>query len=135
MFHVTERPGAIEMEIHDVDLEGLFDDAVLALSDVFSDAAASRGRPVTHEVELTAGDTAALFGAWIRELIALAETQGFVPERVEKLALANDAVRARVAGERGIARDLIKDVASHRIEVEALEDATWSATVVLDVAP
>jgi SHS2 domain-containing protein len=134
VFHLTERPGEIEMKINDVDLEGLFDDAVLALGDVFSDAAAARGRPVTHEVELTAGDTAALFGAWIRELVALAEAQGFVPERVEKLALANDAVRARVAGERGIARELIKPVASHRIEVEALEDATWSATVVLDVA-
>jgi SHS2 domain-containing protein len=134
VFHVTERPDEIEMKIHDVDLEGLFDDAVLALGDVFSDAAAAPGRPVTHEVEVTAGDTPALFAAWIRELVALAETEGFVPERVEKLALANDAVRARVAGERGIARELIKDVASHRIEVEALEDATWSASVVLDVA-
>ncbi|HKJ35638.1 MAG TPA: archease [Solirubrobacterales bacterium] len=134
MFHVTERASEIELEIHDVDVEGLFTDAILALGDVFSAAAAERGEPVTHRVELGAADPEGLFKTWIDELIALAESENFVPERVAKLDLAATAIRATVSGERGIAQSLIKDVSSHRIAVGALEDGTWSATVILDVA-
>ncbi|MGB2850117.1 MAG: archease [Solirubrobacterales bacterium] len=133
MYHLDERDSEIEMTIDGGEPEGVFADALLALGDVFSDAAAASGRPVTHEVQLKAGDVAGLFSAWIGELVELAEAQGFVPERVEKLNLEGTSLVALVAGERGIDQDLIKAVASHRTEMGVLEDATWSASIVLDL--
>jgi SHS2 domain-containing protein len=132
VYHLEERSSEIELLIEDVDAERIFAEALLALGDVFADAAAAPGTPVTHEVEVRASDLPTLLAEWIRELVYLAEAEGFVPERITKLRLAGTSLSAEVAGERSIPRSLIRALAYDRVEMEQLEDGTWTARVVLD---
>lgn len=132
MYQLDRRGSEIELTIEDVDPGGVFGEALLALGDVFSEAAAASGKPVTHEVQVSAADLSGLLANWIRELVRLAEVEGFVPERIEKLRLADTGLRAVVAGERAIPRSLIKSVAYDHLEFEQQDDATWSARIVLD---
>ena len=132
MYHLEERSSEIELLIEDVDAERIFAEALLALGDVFADAAAAPGTPVTHEVEVRASDLPSLLAEWMRELVYLAEGEGFIAERIVELDLIQTSIRAKVAGERSIPRGLIRAVAYDRVEIRQLEDATWAARVVLD---
>ena len=131
MYELHEGDREIELRIEDVDPQGVFSEALIALGDVFSEAAAAKGTPVTHEVVLAAADLSTLLADWVRELVRLAEAENFIPERIAKLRLAGTTIRAVVAGERAVPRDLIKAVAYDRVEMAQTEDAAWSATVIL----
>ena len=132
-YQLIEHPNEIELQIEDANLEAVLAEALLALGDVFAAASAESGTPVTHEVVIQANDFPALLGAWMEELVRLAETDGFIPERVETMRLEQTAVAAVVAGERGTAQSKIKAVTYDRLEAEQLDDGAWTATVILDV--
>lgn len=131
MYKVATRDSEIELTIDEVDAEGLFTEALMCLGDVFSEASAARGNPVSHEVVVSAADLNGLLGAWVGELVRLAEEEAFVPERVLELRVAPTGLRASVAGENGLPRALITDVSSDSVKVVRLDDATWEATVIL----
>ena len=86
------------------------------------------GEPATHAVELVEADRARLLAAWLEELIYLADTDSFVPERAE-IELRRDGLRARVAGRRAQVDPIAKAATYHRLSFEP----AWHATVVLDV--
>jgi SHS2 domain-containing protein len=132
-YQLIEHPDEIELQIEDANLEAVLAEALLALGDVFADASAESGTAVTHEVVIRAEDFPALLGAWMEELVRLAEADGFIPERVETMRLEQTSVVAVVAGERGIAQSKIKAVSYERLEIRRLEDGAWAASVILDV--
>lgn len=132
-YHLNEQPDRIELEIEDVSPESVLNEALMALGDVFADASAESGTPVTHEVALRADDFPALLGAWIDELVRLAEKESFVPERLERMRLETSTINAVVAGERGIPRSRIKAVTYERLETRRREDGVWEARAILDV--
>lgn len=130
MYETDEHGSLVELLIEDVDPEGLFTESLLALSDVLSDA--TGGKPVTHEVQLAAGDLQGLLRKWVDELIRLAESDGFVPERAFKERLGSSSFRARIAGEREIPQDEIRSVTCREVEMKRLDDGAWAARVTLD---
>lgn len=135
MYRIQERGLEVEIEVEDVDAGGIFAEVLVAISDVFSDAAAASGTPVTHEVEVSGGDLPGVLGAWVDELVRLAEDEDFLPERTEKLRLAGNGLRAVVAGERSLPESLVRRVLTERIEMGRRDDATWAAKVALEVLP
>lgn len=130
MYTTVDHKSEVELLIEDVSPEALFTEALLALSDVLSEA--KGGMPVTHEIQVSAPDLQALVAGWVKELVHLAESDGFVPERVEKLRLESSSVKAVVAGERSIPEDMIRVVTCRGVEVKRLEDGAWGARVILD---
>lgn len=136
MYHHHRDGSEVTLEIEDVDPEAIFAEALLGLSSVLSDARppdpAHGGTPVTHAIHVSASDLPALLGEWMRELVRLAEDDGFLPERLEKLRLEGSSARAVVAGERSLPSGLIKAIHYERLEMERLEDGAWSARVILD---
>lgn len=70
---------------------------------------------------------------WLQELVYLAENDGFVPERVVEMDLADDSLDAVVAGQRTTPQTLVKGVTYHRLEFEQDGEKTWHARVILDV--
>lgn len=62
----------------------------------------------------------------------LAETEDFVPERLQVLQLDGGSLRATVAGRRDAPPHLVKAVTYHELAFERT-DAGWRASVVLDV--
>lgn len=135
MYRIRERGLEVEIDVEDVDADGIFAEVLVAISDVFSDAAAASGTPVTHEVEVSGGDLPGVLGAWVDELVRLAEDEDFLPERTEKLRLAGNSLRAVVAGERSLPESLVRRVLSERTEMDRRDDATWAAKVVLEALP
>jgi SHS2 domain-containing protein len=108
--------------------------------DVFADAADAFGRyveldrggeRVRHELDLEAPDRGALLVALLEELIFLADTEGFVPDRTELRVERNRLVGA-LEGRRTRIDPIMKAATYHGLQFERNGD-TWDARVVLDV--
>jgi SHS2 domain-containing protein len=125
--HTSER----ELWIEDETPKAVLGEAAIALGDLLREH--RRGEPVTHRVRAAAADLPALLAEWLGELVYLAETDGFVPERVVEMDLSDTSVTAVVGGQRTTPQTLVKGVTYHRLEFEQDGDGTWHARVILDV--
>jgi SHS2 domain-containing protein len=126
----VEHTAELELELEAPTQEALFADALRAFGELVARDGA--GDAVTHDVRVTAADPAALLVEWLDELVFLAETQDFVPERVTALELRDGELRATVEGRRGEPAHLVKSVTYHGLELGRGESG-WRARVVLDV--
>lgn len=130
MYRWVEHTGEVELVVEERSPEAVFREALIAIGELIADGRG--GEPVTHEVHLEAPDPPALLAEWLNELVYLAETDGFLPERVQSLELSEGELRATVAGVRAAPRNLVKAVTYHRLEL-ARHGETWRARVTLDV--
>jgi protein archease len=89
------------------------------------------GEPARHELDLEAPDHGSLLVALLEELIFLADTEGFVPDRSE---LCVDAGRLSgvLEGRRTRIDPIVKAATYHGLRFERNGDV-WDARVVFDV--
>ena len=136
MHRWVEHTGELELELQAGSEPGLFEEALAALGELLSERAggdegvdAAFGR---HRVNASAPDSATLLAEWLSELAYLAEVEGFVPTRAERLELTGNALEATVVGRRASPPHLVKAVTYHRLDMWE-EDETWRARVIFDV--
>jgi SHS2 domain-containing protein len=107
---------------------------------VFADAADAFGRyveldrggkPARHELDLEAPDRGALLVAFLEELIFLADTEGFVPDRAE-VHVEQNRLSGVLEGRRTRIDPIMKAATYHGLEFER-NGEVWDARVVLDV--
>lgn len=125
--HTSER----ELWIEDESPKAVLGEAAIALGDLLSEH--RKGEPVTHRVGVSAADLPTLLAEWLGELVYLAETDGFVPERIVEMDLSDTSVTAVVGGQHTTPQTLVKGVTYHRLEFEQDEEGAWKARVILDV--
>ena len=130
MYEWVEHTAEVELHVAAESREAVFAEALAAFAELVSRD--DRGERVEHEVTAEAQDDATLLAAWLDELVFLAETEDFVPERLERLQLDGTRLRAVVAGHRGRPAHLVKAVTYHGLEF-ARNGGVWRAKVVLDV--
>jgi SHS2 domain-containing protein len=130
MYRWVEHTAELELRIDAPTKEALLEDALDAFEELVGDD--PTGTPVRHEVVLRSDDPVALLVAWLEELVFLAETEDFVPERLASVEIGADELRAEVEGRRGRPPHLVKAVTYHGLEV-AEREGGWHARVVLDV--
>jgi SHS2 domain-containing protein len=130
VYRWVEHGSEVEVLIEDESAEAVFTEALVAIGELLADRRG--GDPVTHEFVLGAVDRPALLVEWLNELVYLAETDGFVPERILALELGETTLAARIAGGRTGPQTLIKGATYHGLELGESEGA-WRARVVLDV--
>jgi SHS2 domain-containing protein len=129
----VDHTSELELRVETSTEEGVFEEALAALGELLAERSTQEaGDPVRFEVDASAPDRATLLAEWLSELVYLAETDGFIPERVDELTLSADGVQAAVSGRRASPPHLVKAVTYHRLALEQREGA-WHATVVLDV--
>lgn len=129
MFRWVEHTAELELELEAPDEAAIFGQALTAVAELIGDGS---GPHLTHEVEVEADEPALLLVEWLSELVYLAETEQFVPERIASLELGYGRLRATVEGHRGEPSQLVKAITLHRLEFRRLDDG-WRARVVLDV--
>jgi SHS2 domain-containing protein len=135
MYRWVEHTGELELELEARSERGLFQEALAALGGLLSERAGHEGADassVLHQVSASAPDRATLLAEWLSELAYLAESAGFVPDRVERLEVSGNALDATVVGHRASLPHLVKAVTYHRLGMWD-EDETWRARVILDV--
>jgi SHS2 domain-containing protein len=130
MYGFSEHVGELELWVSAASEEEVFGESARALAEVLDDGA--DGAAEAREITVSGADRPALLAEWLEELAFLAETDGFVPERVEEVVLGASDVHARVAGRRGSPPHLVKAVTYHRLCFEPA-DGGWRARAVLDV--
>ena len=130
MYRWLSHTGEAELAIEAATQEDVFREAAAGLRELL--AAGGDGEPSTRSVTVDAADRAALLAEWLGELAFLAETEGFVADRVEALELEEARLRATVSGRIGSPPHLVKAVTYHGLSLAA-HGAGWRATVVLDV--
>jgi SHS2 domain-containing protein len=123
----VEHTSELELEVEAESEEGVFGDAVAAFAELLADGGDGR---IAHELPLRSADRPGRLVELLEELVFLADTSGFVPERLEEIDLA--AGRARVAGHDGSPPPLVKGVTYHGLELGP-HAGGWRARVVLDV--
>ena len=130
MYRWVEHTSELELEIEAATEPAVFLEALEAFAELVADERSVDSE--RREVEVRGEDLAALLVGWLDELVFLAETQAFVPERVADLALDGGVLRATVRGHSGAPRQLVKAVTLHRL-LFAPDGDGWRARVVLDV--
>jgi SHS2 domain-containing protein len=125
-----EHTAELELRLDCPTEAAVFEDALAALAELVADGA-DCGH-VRFEVAIQASDRAALFAAWLDELLFKAETEDLIPQGVEQLRLGDGELRATVRAVRGRPRHLVKGVTYHRLSLER-SDGGYGATVVRDV--
>jgi SHS2 domain-containing protein len=132
MYRWVEHTAELELQIDAESDRELFADALDAFEGLVGGDPV--GEPARHEVFVLAEgpDPASLLVEWIEELVFLAETEDFVPERLVSLEVGGTELRAEVEGRRGKPAHLVKAVTYHGLVVEE-RDGGWHARVVLDV--
>ncbi|MGH2961051.1 MAG: archease [Solirubrobacterales bacterium] len=137
MHRWVDHTGELELRLEAGSEEGVFREALVALAALLVERIDEDGGEATrHELHASAPDRPTLLAEWLSELAFLAETEGFVPERVDELSISSSGsavdLDAIVGGRRADPPHLVKAVTYHRLEM-AERDGTWRATVVLDV--
>ncbi len=147
MYRWVDHTAELELRLEAPSEEAVFGEAVTALGELLAERSEGpAGEPARHEVSASAPDRPTLLAEWLSELAFLAESEGFIPERVESLSIESPAqhgphdlltnraldVEATVSGRRAAPPHLIKAVTYHRLEMRE-RDGAWEARVVLDV--
>lgn len=125
-----EHTGEVDLWIEGASEADVFADALAALAELFAEG--THGERERRDISVTAPDRATLLADFLAELLFLAETEDFVPERVAALELEDASLTAAVQGRRGRPRHLVKAVTYHGLEFAKADDV-WRAHVVLDV--
>jgi SHS2 domain-containing protein len=129
VFRWVEHTAELELEIEAASSADVFAEALAAFTELLGDG---DGPAIEQEIAVQADDAAMLLVEWLDELIYLAETEGFVPDGLASLDLADNRLHAMVDGHIGEASHLVKGVTLHRLEFRQLDEG-WRARVVLDV--
>ena len=136
MHRWVDHTAELELELEAASERGVFEEALAALGGLLAERAGREEEPDTeparHRVSASAPDRATLLAEWLSELAYLAESEGFVPTRAERLELTDDALEATVVGRRASPPHLVKAVTYHRLAIWE-EDETWRARVIFDV--
>jgi SHS2 domain-containing protein len=130
MHQWVEHTSELELEIEAATEPGVFLEALDAFAKLVADEQSADSEQ--RELEVRGDDRESLLVAWLDELAFLAETEGFVPQRVTEFDLSEGLLRATVCGHMGDVRHLVKAVTLHRL-LFAPEGNGWRARVVLDV--
>lgn len=130
MYRWIEHTGEVELELEGASEEEVFAEGLRALAETLADE--PEGPPRRVEVEVEARDRTTLLAEWLAELVFLAETERFLPERLLALELDAEALRAVVEGRAATPRFLVKAVTYHRLALEPA-DGGVRARVTLDV--
>jgi SHS2 domain-containing protein len=130
MYRWVEHPAELELSVQTSSEAEVFADGLAALAELLTEEPG--GDAETRFVSLQASERAVLFADWLGELVFLAESEGFVAERLDALDLGRDSLQAAVEGRRGRPPHLVKAVTYHELEFERANGA-WRAKAVLDV--
>ncbi len=129
-YELVEHTGEVELAIRSASEEGVFVEALLALTELVGGPGG--GKHVRHTVSVVAGDRGMLLVEFLTDILFLVEVERFVPERVVSIELRGDRLLATVAGRRGRPSHLVKAVTLSDLEVRR-DDSGWIGRVVLDV--
>jgi SHS2 domain-containing protein len=131
VYQWVDHTSELELAVEASSEAAVFVEALAAFRELLGDEG-QRGEIEHHELMVASRDRSTLFADFLAELVFLAETEDFVPERVSTLAIEPTRLRAVVEGRRGEPRHLVKAVTYHGLEF-ANVDGRWRARVVLDV--
>ena len=129
MYEWRDHTAEIELHIVAPTAEAVLADAVDAFGRYIE--VDDGGEPARHELELEAGDRGALLVALLEELIFLADTEGFVPDRAA-LQVDGDRLVGELDGRRTRIDPIVKAATYHGLRFDR-DGAAWEARIVFDV--
>jgi SHS2 domain-containing protein len=124
MYRWIERGDELELELESESEDGVFIDALEAVRELLQeDTGAGLGGAADTRVVASGDDRAALLADWLRQLTALADGEGFVPERITSLDLRDGGLSARVEGSCGEAAHLLREISDDGLTWEPSPDS------------
>jgi SHS2 domain-containing protein len=130
VYRFVDHTAELELQLEAGTREGVLAEAAAALGEILGGS--GEGPPARRDVHAAATDDATLLAAWLDELVFLAETEGFVPERADGVTVAGHAASGVVEGRLGDPPHLVKGVTYNDLELR-FDGEAWHGRVVLDV--
>lgn len=133
MFRWIERGDELELELESESEDGVFIDALEAVRELLEeDTGAGLGGTAETRVIASGTGRAALLSDWLCQLVALAEGEGFVPDRIAALDLRDDGLSATVEGRCGDPARLVRSISDDGLVYEpAPESQRFHARAVI----
>jgi SHS2 domain-containing protein len=135
VYEWVDHTAELELQVRSASEAGVYTEALRALGELLAERSPGPEgalEPASVEVAVSAPDRPALLAEWLSELVYLAEAEGLIPERAERLELSGTALEATVTGRLSSPPHLVKAVTYHRLDMREEGDG-WRARVVLDV--
>ena len=132
MYRWDEHTSELELELRAPTPEEVYGAAVAALAELLDAGEPLDGGEEHRQLAVEAPDRARLLAELLSELAFLAESEQFVPQRLEQVHAGPGRLATTVRGRTGEPPHLVKAVTYHRLAFEPDGDG-WRATVVLDV--
>jgi SHS2 domain-containing protein len=133
VYRWIDHTAELELWVEAASEEAVFREALAAFGELLREhSGGEAGESARHALSASALDRTTLLAEWLSELAFLAETRGFVPERVESMSLEGQELDAVVTGVHAAPPHLVKAVTYHRLELHE-HDGEWHARVVLDI--
>jgi SHS2 domain-containing protein len=129
MYEWQNHTAEIELRVVAPTDDGVFADAVDAFGRYVE--LDRGGEPARHELDLEAPDRGALLVALLEELIFLADTEEFVPDRAE-VHVEQNRLSGVLEGRRTRIDPIMKAATYHGLQFER-NGEVWDARVVFDV--
>jgi SHS2 domain-containing protein len=124
MFRWIDHGDTLELELESESEDGVFIDALEAVRELLEeDTGAGLGGAADTRVFAAGDDRAALLADWLRQLTALAEGEGFVPQRIVAIDLRDDGLSATVEGSCGEPARLVRAVGDDGLIWEPAPDS------------
>ena len=131
---VLDHTADVRLEVRGSDLKELFSNAAMAFVDLAAPGVPS-GSDSELDVFLEADTVEELLVDWLRELLFLKETKGFIPEESRFIKISQNVIKARLMGrlgchEKGGAE--VKAVTYHGLSVQE-RDGGYASRIVFDI--
>ncbi len=135
-FHSFEHSGDLGLEISGDDLQGLFEQAGEAFTDIVTDLSTVRAATAS-EIQIQALDVEQLLVEWLSELIYRFDAHGELFREYHVSSLDDARLLATARGERfdpdrHPLRTSVKAATYHQLELKQSENG-WTARVIFDL--
>lgn len=130
-FRFLDHPGEVELVVDAAGEPEIYGEALHAFAELVEQD--TGGRPGQRHIRLEAPDRVSLLVDWLNELVYLADTDGFVPERIETMSLEGTRLDATVSGRLEAAPSSLVKAATFSGAAFERGAHGWCARIVLDV--
>jgi SHS2 domain-containing protein len=131
VYRFLEHTAELGLELEAGSLVELLEEAARAFAELVAPGAC--GVPASHSLQLANVDGQTLLVDWLNELVYLAETEAFVPQRLTRFERAAAGLLVEIAGFVDAPRPLVKAATYHDLELSESAAGIWRGRVIFDV--
>lgn len=131
-YKILEHTADLKIQANGSDLAELFSNMALGMMTYKYQGTSNKVQITKENVRLKAQDVESLLVDWLSELLYLSDTNNLAYTKFDFKKISETELEAKVYGFKAEAKDDIKAVTYHQLEVKKTDEG-WQAIVIFDI--